>query len=48
MLEHDRIIANVKVNYSNQTVNVWQDKTMDPVFLPFPAKENVSVSDVLD
>ncbi|MFE6076892.1 hypothetical protein ACFVQB_20730 [Paenibacillus sp. NPDC057886] len=48
VLEHDRVIATVKLNYSNQTVDVWQDKSVSPVFLPFPNKSKVTVGDVLD
>ncbi|MFD1910498.1 hypothetical protein ACFTAO_49405 [Paenibacillus rhizoplanae] len=38
VLEHDRVIAKVKLHYMNQTVEVWQDDTVEPVFLPFPGK----------
>lgn len=48
VLEHDRVIAKVKLHYMNQTVEVWQDDTVEPVFLPFPGKSKVLVSDVLD
>ncbi|WP_211222600.1 hypothetical protein [Paenibacillus daejeonensis] len=48
VLEHDRVIAKVQLDYRNQTVQVWQDESISPVFLPFPAKQKVQVSDVLD
>jgi hypothetical protein len=48
VLEHDRVIAKVKLDYMNQTVEVWQDDTVDPVFLPFSGKQKVLVGDVLD
>ncbi|MEK3688301.1 hypothetical protein [Paenibacillus sp. FSL R10-2736] len=48
VLEHDRVIAKVKLDYINQTVDVWQDDKVEPVFLPFPGKAKVSVGDVLD
>lgn len=48
VLEHDQVIAKVKLDYSNQTVEVWQDKSVSPVFLPFPNKSKVTVGDVLD
>ncbi|WP_150272390.1 hypothetical protein [Paenibacillus tepidiphilus] len=48
VLEHDRVIARVKLDYLHQRVDVWQDHTVEPVFLPFPCKPKVSVSDVLD
>lgn len=48
VLEHDQVIAKVKLDYKNQTVDVWQDKGVSPVFLPFPNKSKVTVGDVLD
>ncbi|MEK4364621.1 hypothetical protein MKX68_19515 [Paenibacillus sp. FSL M8-0212] len=48
VLEHDQVIAKVKLDYSNQTVDVWQDKSVSPVFLPFPSKSKVTIGDVLD
>ncbi|WP_410513087.1 hypothetical protein PaeBR_01015 [Paenibacillus sp. BR2-3] len=48
VLEHDQVIAKVKLDYMNQTVEVWQDDSVPPVFLPFPGKQKVLVSDVLD
>ncbi|MFF2092707.1 hypothetical protein [Paenibacillus sp. NPDC058174] len=48
VLEHDQVIAKVKLDYSNQNVEVWQDDKVSPVFLPFPGKKKVLVSDVLD
>ncbi|MFC9709398.1 hypothetical protein ACFTRD_14725 [Paenibacillus sp. NPDC056933] len=48
VLEHDRVIAKVKLDYRNQTVEVWQDHNVLPVFLPFPNKSKVTVGDVLD
>lgn len=48
VLEHDRVIAKVKLDYINQTVDFWQDDKVEPVFLPFPGKAKVSVGDVLD
>ncbi|WP_145411280.1 hypothetical protein [Paenibacillus xylanexedens] len=48
VLEHDRVIAKVKLDYKNQFVDVWQDKGVLPVFLPFPNKKNVLVGDVLN
>lgn len=34
VLEHDQVIAKVKLDYSNQTVEVWQDKVYR-LFSPF-------------
>ncbi|NTJ18579.1 hypothetical protein G6L45_33395 [Agrobacterium rhizogenes] len=48
VLEHDQVIAKVKLDYKNQTVDVWQDKGVSPVFLPFPNNSKVTVGDVLD
>ncbi|MHA7582277.1 hypothetical protein ACX12E_18095 [Paenibacillus vandeheii] len=48
VLEHDQVIAKVKMDYRNQTVDVWQDKNVSPVFLPFPNKKTVRVGDVLN
>jgi hypothetical protein len=48
VLEHDQVIAKVKLDYMNQTVDVWQDSSVSPVFLPFPGKQKVLVSDVLE
>ncbi|MFC3750286.1 hypothetical protein [Paenibacillus sp. GCM10012306] len=48
VLEHDRVIAKVKLDYMNQNVDVWQDEEVLPVFLPFPGKQKVLVGDVLD
>ncbi|MBT2290414.1 hypothetical protein J7E73_14940 [Paenibacillus albidus] len=48
VLEHDRVIAKIKLDYMNQTVDVWQDNSVSPIFLPFPTKKKVNVGDVLD
>ena len=48
VLEHDQIIAKVKLDYMNQAVDFWQDEDIAPVFLPFPGKYKVHVGDVLD
>jgi hypothetical protein len=48
VLEHDRVIARVKLDYMNQTAHFWQDKEVSPVFLPFPGKQEILVGDVLD
>ncbi|BCG56777.1 hypothetical protein [Paenibacillus sp. URB8-2] len=48
VLEHDQVIAKVKLDYTKQSVEVWQDNEVSPVFLPFPGKQKVLVSDVLD
>jgi hypothetical protein len=48
VLEKDDVIARVEVDYTNKKVNVWQDKAVDPVFLPFPTKDTVTLFDVVD
>ncbi|MFB5762353.1 hypothetical protein [Paenibacillus medicaginis] len=48
VLEMDRVVAKVTVNYISQKVDLWQDRGVDPIFLPFPTKETIDVLDVLD
>ncbi|MFB5265251.1 hypothetical protein ACE41H_00405 [Paenibacillus enshidis] len=48
VLEMDKVIAKVTVNYTGKKVDVWQDKEVDPIFLPFPTKETITLSDVVD
>lgn len=48
VLNKDRVVAKIKLNYANQKVDLWQDRSAPIPHLPFPTKDKVTVSEVLD